>query len=82
LNGFLQINVFVHNKKKVHLTEGKMVRNQVQMRRFSDSFKIENNYFDTVKPVFNAHPLGPKRVAIVDRWSLFRGRFMIERRPK
>jgi hypothetical protein len=52
------------------------------MRRFSDSFKIENNYFDyTVKPVFNDHPLDPKCVAVVDRWSLFRGRFMLER-PK
>ena len=28
---------------------------------------------DTVKPVFNDHPWVPKRVAVVDWWSFFRG---------
>ncbi len=27
----------------------------------------------TVKPVYNGHPWDPKIVAVVDRWSLFRG---------
>ena len=27
----------------------------------------------TVKPVYNDHPWDPKIVAVVDRWSLFRG---------
>jgi hypothetical protein len=31
-------------------------------------------YFpNTVKTVYNDHPWDPKIVAIVDRWSLFRG---------
>ena len=28
----------------------------------------------TVKPVYNDHPWDPKIVAVIDRWSLFRGR--------
>ena len=28
----------------------------------------------TVKPVYNDHPWDPKIVAVVDRWSLFKGR--------
>ncbi len=28
---------------------------------------------NTVKPVYNDHPRDPKIVAVVDRWSLFRG---------
>ncbi len=35
----------------------------------------------TVKPVYNDRPRDPKFVAVVDRWSLFRGRFMPQR-PK
>jgi hypothetical protein len=27
----------------------------------------------TVKPVYTDHPWDPKLVAVVDRWSLFRG---------
>ncbi len=27
----------------------------------------------------NGHPRDPKFVAVVDRWSLFRGRFMLQR---
>ncbi len=29
----------------------------------------------TVKPVYKDHPRDPKFVAVVDKWSLFRGRF-------
>ncbi len=29
--------------------------------------------FNTVKPVHNDHPEDPNIVAVVDRWSLFRG---------
>ena len=32
---------------------------------------------DTVIPGYNVHPRDPKIVAVVDRWSLFRGRFML-----
>jgi hypothetical protein len=32
---------------------------------------------NTVKPVYNDHPRDPKFVVVVDRWSLFRGRFML-----
>ncbi len=31
----------------------------------------------TVKPVYNDHPRDHKFVAVVDRWPLFRGRFML-----
>ena len=31
----------------------------------------------TVKPVYNDHPQDPNFVAVVDRWSLFRGNFML-----
>jgi len=31
----------------------------------------------TVKLVYNDHPWDPKFVAVVDRWSLFRGSFML-----
>jgi hypothetical protein len=31
----------------------------------------------TVKLVYNDHPRDPKLVAVVDRWSLFRGSFML-----
>jgi len=31
----------------------------------------------TVKPVYNGHPWDPKIMAVVDRWSLFRGTFML-----
>jgi hypothetical protein len=30
----------------------------------------------TVKPVYNDHPRDPKIVAVVDRWSLFRGQLL------
>ncbi len=32
-----------------------------------------NEVKDTVKPVYNDHPWDPNTVAVVDRWSLFRG---------
>ena len=32
---------------------------------------------NTVKPVYNDHPRDPKVVTVVDRWSLFRGSFML-----
>ncbi len=31
----------------------------------------------TVKPVYNDHPWDTKFVAVVDRWSLFIGRFVL-----
>jgi len=31
------------------------------------------NNVSAVKPVYNDHPWAPKIVAVVDRWSLFRG---------
>ena len=37
--------------------------------------RIEN----TVKHVYNDHPWDPKFVAVVDRWSLFRGTFMLQK---
>jgi len=33
----------------------------------------------TVKPVYNDHPRDPKFVAVVDRWSLFRGSFVLQK---
>jgi len=32
---------------------------------------------NTVKLVYNDHPRDPEFVAVVDRWSLFRGSFML-----
>ena len=37
--------------------------------------KLKNDC--TVKPVYNDHRWDPKLVAVVDRWSLFRGNFML-----
>ncbi len=34
---------------------------------------------NTLKPVYNDHLWDPKFVAIVDRWSLFRGTFMLQK---
>ena len=34
-------------------------------------------FLSTVKPVYNDHPWDPKMVAVVDRWSLFRGTFVL-----
>ena len=31
----------------------------------------------TVKPVYNDHTWNPKIVTVVDKWSLFRGTFML-----
>ena len=38
---------------------------------FKGGQKMENKF--TVNPVYNEHPRDPKIVAVVDRWSLFRG---------
>ncbi len=40
---------------------------------------LQFNNFDryTVKPVYNHHPWDPKLEAVVDRWSLFRGSFVL-----
>jgi hypothetical protein len=37
-------------------------------------------YLDAVKPVYNDHPRDPKIVAVVDRWSFFRGH-LCNKRP-
>ena len=37
----------------------------------------KKNFNRTVKPVYNDHPWDPKIVAVVDRWSLFRGSFVL-----
>ncbi len=42
-------------------------------------FTPDVKYQNAVKPVYNDHPWDPKFVAIVDRWSLFRDRFMFSR---
>ncbi len=34
---------------------------------------ISYTFEDTFKPVYNDHPWDPKIVAVVDKWSLFRG---------
>ena len=34
-------------------------------------------YSCIVKPVYNDHPRDPEFVAVVDRWPLFRGSFML-----
>ncbi len=36
-----------------------------------------NEFKCTVKPVYNDHFRDPKFVAVVDRWSLFRGSIML-----
>ncbi len=48
---------------------------------YRDPLKIANDVYVLeafafkVKPVFNDHPWDSKIVAIVDRWSLFKGHF-------
>ncbi len=46
-------------------------------RHMSD---FDTQYYDikTVKPVYNDRPRNPVFVAVVDEWSLFRGRFVIK----
>ena len=39
--------------------------------------KTAKNIKYTVKPVFKDHPWEDKIVVVVDRWSLFRGTFMV-----
>ena len=52
-------------------------------KRFQTSKGAEVNFCGswkntyTVKPVYNDHPQDPKFVAVVGKWSLFRGSFMI-----
>ncbi len=41
------------------------------------SIRLNNQY--TVKFVYNEHPRGSKFVAVVDRWSLFRGSFKLQK---
>ncbi len=38
---------------------------------------INNVFKSTVELVYNDHPRDPKIVTVVDRWSLFRGSFVL-----
>jgi hypothetical protein len=38
---------------------------------------IRYSFYGIVKPEYNDHPPDPKFLAVVDRCSLFRGRFML-----
>ncbi len=40
-------------------------------------FRLELIFDTTVKPVYNDHPRDPKFMAVGDRWSLFRGSFIL-----
>jgi hypothetical protein len=63
--------------KKHQYRPGKSKKYNLTFKRIHMSlFSIENVLvcpIDTVKPVHNDHPWNPKKVAIVDRWSLFGG---------
>ena len=48
-----------------------------QKMPFSYINKTAPNFISTVKPVYNDNPQNPKFVAVVERWSLFRGSFML-----
>ncbi len=41
--------------------------------KYSKNWLTCNEFACTVKLVYNDHPRDPKFVAVVDRWSLFRG---------
>ena len=45
------------------------------MSKMTPTYNVKNK--TTVKPVYNDHPRNPKFVAVVDRWSLFRGSSML-----
>ena len=40
---------------------------------------LKQFFLNTVKPEYNDHPRDPKFEAVVDRWSLFRGSFMLQK---
>ncbi len=46
---------------------------------FSVAMDVVNIFWHTVKLVYNDHPRDHKFVAVVDRWSLFRGSSMLQR---
>ncbi len=41
--------------------------------RFDLHYLLLSETRSTVKPVYNDHPQDPKKVVVVDRWSLLRG---------
>ncbi len=45
--------------------------------RLVPSIFVKTEFESTVKPVYNDFPMDPKIVAVVDRWSLFKGSFML-----
>ena len=51
------------------------------IRKFFKHFIIIKlcNMSYTVKPVYNDYPWNPKIVAVVERWSLFRGSFLLSK---
>jgi hypothetical protein len=59
-----------------------MTSNKIWGKEVKDlSERLKAQEKSTVKPVYNDHPRDPKFVVVVDRWLLFRGRFM-SYRPK
>ncbi len=54
-----------------------IVHNKFILFPFSNN-SITSTLKKTVKPVFNDHPCNTKKVAVVDRWPLFRGQLCNE----
>ena len=52
---------------------GRRTTSNKKRKKKSKTFFI----LSTVKPVHNDHPWDPKIVAVVDRWLLYGGRFMV-----
>ncbi len=69
---------FIGHTKKQQIQFYLLRKPNVRHKSFRVIQKWRHAYFEsTVKPVYNGQPRNPKFEAVADRWSLFRGRFMI-----
>ncbi len=60
----------VNLKKKENMGKWLSITKSGSIVPFLKKINLEGS---TIKPVYNDHPLDPKIMAVVDRWSLFRG---------
>ncbi len=64
-----------HTQKKIFFTNTKHKNNFYNLKedKVKFFFVLEVKSLYTVKPVYNGHPWDSKKVAVVQKWSLFRG---------
>jgi hypothetical protein len=74
-NDVLSICILCH---KIALIQAICLRNKVLKIFICCYDSSVSSLMKTVQPMYNDHPRDPKYVAVVDRWSLFRGIFMLK----